>query len=210
MFQRSARSRTRAISADIGEIEHRLRTLEKHLERIGGNTSRNAAQAVDRIGETADRVAETVASALSTMADRFRGKASSVSDQAGRMGNEAAKLGNDALQRLSREVEHRPLITLGRCRWRGDSHWGGEPSPLVARTNPTGRFGRQIRIVDDFRSATPDAPRPRQAVTRRSRRFAVRSKNRAWLATADTVAGWNGLAIRKAGSGRSPVRKRSG
>jgi hypothetical protein len=90
MFQRSARSRSRAISADIGEIEHRLRTLEKHLERIGGNTSRNAAQAVDRIGETADRVAETVASALSTMADRFRGKASSVSDQAGKMGNEAA------------------------------------------------------------------------------------------------------------------------
>src|SRR4051794_23220574 len=87
MFQRSARSRTRAISADIGEIEHRLRTLEKHLERIGGNTSRNAAQAVDRIGETADRVAETVASALSTMADRFRGKASSVSDQAGKMGS---------------------------------------------------------------------------------------------------------------------------
>jgi ElaB/YqjD/DUF883 family membrane-anchored ribosome-binding protein len=28
------------------------------------------------------------------------------------MGNEAAKLGNDALQRLSREVEHRPLVTL--------------------------------------------------------------------------------------------------
>jgi ElaB/YqjD/DUF883 family membrane-anchored ribosome-binding protein len=112
MFQRSARSRSRAIYADIGEIEHRLRTLEKHLERIGGNTSRNAAQAVDRIGETADRVAETVASALSTMADRFRGKASSVSDQAGKMGSEAAKLGNDALQRLSREVEHRPLVTL--------------------------------------------------------------------------------------------------
>jgi ElaB/YqjD/DUF883 family membrane-anchored ribosome-binding protein len=46
------------------------------------------------------------------MADRFRGKAGSVSDQAGRMGNEAAKLGNDALRRLSREVEHRPLVTL--------------------------------------------------------------------------------------------------
>ena len=89
MFQRSIRSRSRAISADIGEIEHRLRTLEKHLERIGGNTSRNAALAVDRMGETADRVAETVASALGTMADRFRGKASSVSDQAGKMGNVA-------------------------------------------------------------------------------------------------------------------------
>jgi ElaB/YqjD/DUF883 family membrane-anchored ribosome-binding protein len=112
MFPRSTRSRSRAISADIGEIERRLRTLEKHLERIGGNTSKNTAQAVDRIGETADRVADTVATALSTMAERFRGGASSMSDQAGKMGNEAAKLGNDALQRLSREVEHRPLVTL--------------------------------------------------------------------------------------------------
>lgn len=38
----------------------------------------------------------------------------------------------------------------------------------------------------------------------------LRWKNRAWLATADTMAGWNGLEIRNAGSGRSPVRKRSG
>jgi len=30
------------------------------------------------------------------------------------------------------------------------------------------------------------------------------------VALGETVAGWNGLAIRKAGSGRSPVRKRSG
>ncbi|HET7258058.1 MAG TPA: hypothetical protein VFJ46_30185 [Xanthobacteraceae bacterium] len=89
-----------------------MRTLEKHLERIGARTSKNALQAADRVGETADRVAETVASALSTMAERFRGGASSVSDQAGKMGNEAAKLGNDALRRLSSEVEHRPLVTL--------------------------------------------------------------------------------------------------
>src|SRR3954451_19930889 len=38
----------------------------------------------------------------------------------------------------------------------------------------------------------------------------LRWKNSAWLATADTIAGWNGFEIRKAGSGRSPVRKRSG
>src|SRR5581483_6344401 len=38
----------------------------------------------------------------------------------------------------------------------------------------------------------------------------LRWKNSAWLATADTMAGWNGLGIRNAGSGRSPVRKRSG
>ena len=38
----------------------------------------------------------------------------------------------------------------------------------------------------------------------------LRWKNSAWLATADTIAGWNGFEIRNAGSGRSPVRKRSG
>ncbi len=38
----------------------------------------------------------------------------------------------------------------------------------------------------------------------------LRWKNSAWLATAETIAGWNGFEIRKAGSGRSPVRKRSG
>ena len=49
-----------------------------------------------------------------------------------------------------------------------------------------------------------------QALARTSRRRALCWKNKAWLMTADTFAGWNGLAIRKAGSGRSPVRKRSG
>jgi hypothetical protein len=38
----------------------------------------------------------------------------------------------------------------------------------------------------------------------------LRWKNSAWLATAETMAGWNGFEIRNAGSGRSPVRKRSG
>ena len=38
----------------------------------------------------------------------------------------------------------------------------------------------------------------------------LRWKNSAWLATAETMAGWKGFEIRNAGSGRSPVRKRSG
>src|SRR5580692_1776597 len=44
----------------------------------------------------------------------------------------------------------------------------------------------------------------------RSRWRALRPKNRAWLTTAETTASWNGFAIRNAGSGRCPVRKRSG
>jgi ElaB/YqjD/DUF883 family membrane-anchored ribosome-binding protein len=49
---------------------------------------------------------------LSGIAERFRGDAGAVTDEAARIGSAAAKLGNDALNRLSKEVEHRPLVTL--------------------------------------------------------------------------------------------------
>ncbi len=49
-----------------------------------------------------------------------------------------------------------------------------------------------------------------EAAARGARLRELRWKNRAWLATAETIAGWNGFEIRNAGSGRSPVRKRSG
>ena len=62
--------------------------------------------------ETADHVGETVAAVLSSIADRFRGGANSLGDEAAKIGSEAAKLGNDALHRLSKEAEHRPLVTL--------------------------------------------------------------------------------------------------
>ena len=93
------------MSANVREIERRLRSMEKRLERVGVRTSASAA-------ETADHVGETVASALSSMADRFRGGANLMGDEAAKIGSEAAKLSNDALRRLSKEVEHRPLVTL--------------------------------------------------------------------------------------------------
>ncbi len=103
MFPRSGYSR--AISAEFGEIEQRLRALERQLERVGGRSAASAAQSADRVGET-------IASALNGMAERFRGGANSMRDEAAKIGSEAAKLGNAALRRLSNEVEHRPLVTL--------------------------------------------------------------------------------------------------
>ena len=50
----------------------------------------------------------------------------------------------------------------------------------------------------------------RQPIARLLRWTALRSKNSAWLTSAETVDCWYGLETRKAGSGRSPVRKRSG
>jgi ElaB/YqjD/DUF883 family membrane-anchored ribosome-binding protein len=95
----------RAMSANVGEIERRLRSVERRLERVGGRASASTLQ-------TADHVGETVAAALSSIADRFRRGANSVSDEAAKFGREAAKLGNHALHGLSNEVEHRPLVTL--------------------------------------------------------------------------------------------------
>jgi ElaB/YqjD/DUF883 family membrane-anchored ribosome-binding protein len=103
MFGQSGHSR--AIFADIGEIDRRLRALEHRLERVGGRASASAVQAADHVGET-------VASALSSMADRLRGGVDSMGGEAARFRGEAAKLGNDALRRLSHEVERRPLVTL--------------------------------------------------------------------------------------------------
>lgn len=71
-----------------------------------------------------------------------------------------------------------------------------DPPPLIER-------GSNATMGAKF----PRGMRPQAA---RSRRRAVCWKNSAWLMTAETFAGWNGFAMRKAGSGRSPVRKRSG
>jgi len=103
MFPRSGYSR--AISAEFGEIDQRLRALERQLERVGGRSAASAAQAAEGVGET-------IASALNGMAERLRGGANSMRDEAAKIGSEAAKLGNDSLRRLSNQVEHRPLVTL--------------------------------------------------------------------------------------------------
>src|SRR5262249_18821045 len=96
MLGQSGYSRT--TRPNVREIETRLRSLERQVERVGARTSASSAEVVERVGSA-------IAPVLSNIADRFRGGAHSMSD-------EAAKLGNDALRRLSNEVEHRPLITL--------------------------------------------------------------------------------------------------
>jgi len=93
------------MSANIDEVERRLRSVERRLERVVGRSTASAMLAADHVGET-------VASALSSMADQFREGANSMGEEATKVGSDAGKLGNDALRRLSKEVEHRPLVTL--------------------------------------------------------------------------------------------------
>ena len=49
---------------------------------------------------------------MSSAADRFRRGARSVGNEAEKVRGQAADLGKDVLQRLSHEVEHRPLVIL--------------------------------------------------------------------------------------------------
>jgi ElaB/YqjD/DUF883 family membrane-anchored ribosome-binding protein len=101
MFRQPGNSR--AISASIRELDRRLRSMEQGLGRVGTRT-------VSRANGTADHVTDAISSVLASLADRYRSL--SIADEAARFGKDAAKFGNDALHRLSKEVEHRPLVTL--------------------------------------------------------------------------------------------------
>jgi ElaB/YqjD/DUF883 family membrane-anchored ribosome-binding protein len=92
-------------AANVGDLERQVRSLERRLDAV-------ANKAPAAIARKTDDLSEVVVSALAAMADRFRNGAASFGD-AGDLGREAARLGTDALQRVSKEVERRPLVTLG-------------------------------------------------------------------------------------------------
>jgi hypothetical protein len=64
----------------------------------------------------AERIGDAITPVLNEIADRLRRGQQLTSDEAARFGTEAVKiggrLGNEALDRISTEVEHRPLATL--------------------------------------------------------------------------------------------------
>ncbi len=84
------------------------------------------------------------------------------------------------------------------------SEW---PRSACIKTGPKKLIGAAAPIIKSkLWKTNPDHDAAARAVRLRELRW----KNSAWLATADTIAGWNGFEIKNAGSGRSPVRKRSG
>jgi hypothetical protein len=72
--------------------------------------------------------------------------------------------------------------------------------------SPRKKTGAPFSAPDQFTQPISDYA----DAARGARLRELRWKNSAWLATAETIAGWNGFEIKNAGSGRSPVRKRSG
>ena len=93
MFRQQS-SHGRILAADIADIERRMQTLEKRMQRTAGRASASVAQAAEHVGDA-------ILPALAEVIDRFRGRAHAVGDEATRFGHEAARLGNTALRRLS-------------------------------------------------------------------------------------------------------------
>jgi ElaB/YqjD/DUF883 family membrane-anchored ribosome-binding protein len=95
----------RGLSDEFGEIERRLRSLERTLESVGARASGSARQ-------TAGSVGDTLASALSGWADRFRQSTGTLGDRSAAFGKNAAAGGSRALSRVSDETGQRPLVAL--------------------------------------------------------------------------------------------------
>jgi hypothetical protein len=72
--RRNLRDPTRAIPHEVEDIERRLQTLQRGIEKLGIRASSNAR-------DTAAALSEAVASALSNWADRFRDGKNSLGDR---------------------------------------------------------------------------------------------------------------------------------
>jgi ElaB/YqjD/DUF883 family membrane-anchored ribosome-binding protein len=96
---------TRAISSQVGDIEHRLQAIQRGLEKLGGRASSSAR-------DSADGLSEAIASALSNWADRFRHGTNSLGEQSADFGKDAARNATAALNQISKEAQERPLVAI--------------------------------------------------------------------------------------------------
>ena len=92
----------------LSDLDRMLADLEQRLSRL----SRTAARASAAAPNTAGRIGDTIASALGMMAERFRGRASTLGHDVSELSDDALRAGNNALRKLTRDVDHRPLVLL--------------------------------------------------------------------------------------------------
>ena len=95
----------RYIRSEVGDIERRLHSLEKTIEKLGSRTS-------SRARDTAGGLADAAALVLSRWAPRFREGASAFGDRSTAVGRDAARYGTIALDRISEETGERPLVAV--------------------------------------------------------------------------------------------------
>jgi len=106
--------RSSAFGPRVTAIQQHLGAVEKELEKIGRIAGRRGSAAASAAGK---QIGDAISAILSDMMNRFRERGRVAGDQAARFGSQAVKFGSsygsDALQRVSAEVEDRPLITVG-------------------------------------------------------------------------------------------------
>jgi hypothetical protein len=94
---------------DYRAIDHRLRTVESELQRIG-------RKATDQVSAANEQIGDVLAPIMSEIADRIRTGGRYAGDEAARLGNDAVRLGtrigNHTLRQIAAEMKHRPLMTL--------------------------------------------------------------------------------------------------
>jgi ElaB/YqjD/DUF883 family membrane-anchored ribosome-binding protein len=97
----------------VSAIQQHLGAVEKELEKIGRIAGRRTSVAA---ASAIEQISDAISTIVNDMTDRFRQGRQKASDQAGRLGNQALDLstryGNDALQRITDEIEDRPLFTI--------------------------------------------------------------------------------------------------
>jgi len=98
----STRASKSIVAEEVAAIEELVGDLDKRLRRLSGATRREASGASDEVGEFVSETLERIMS-------RVRASAAGVSQSAA---DEAKRLGNDAFQKLTDEVEQRPLLML--------------------------------------------------------------------------------------------------
>jgi ElaB/YqjD/DUF883 family membrane-anchored ribosome-binding protein len=94
-------------SIERSDLERLLHEFEVKLARLTRSAARTRAGAPRAAVES---LGEMIATAVADLAERIRGRARNV--DVSQLSDEALQLGNKALRKLTREVEHRPLVTL--------------------------------------------------------------------------------------------------
>ncbi len=109
MFQ----NRSTAYDPRLSAIAGHLRAIEKELGGIGRSAGRTASSSAMAAG---NQIADTIGPILNDIVDRFRRGQRVAVDEATDFGNEAiktgARMGGDALERITAQAKHRPLVTL--------------------------------------------------------------------------------------------------
>ena len=98
----------------VTAIQQHLGAVEKELEKLGRMAGRRTAVAASA---ASDQIGDTISTILTDMIERFQERGQAAGDRAARLGSRALNLGgrygNEALERVTAEVEDRPLITVG-------------------------------------------------------------------------------------------------